>query len=74
MTETKKCPPLGGGSIDLARLLAADAKGKDLTEEVAAQKAATEERRAREAEAKAPKAPEPVKTETPAKAEKPAFD
>lgn len=35
MTKDRTCPPMGGGSIDLSAIHAADAKGADLTQAIA---------------------------------------
>lgn len=34
MTETRKCPPLGTGSVDFGALHAADARNEDLVEAI----------------------------------------
>lgn len=35
MTKDRTCPPMGGGSIDLSAIHAADAKGADLAQAIA---------------------------------------
>jgi hypothetical protein len=35
MTDTRKCPPLGMGSVDFGALHEADARGRDLNEALA---------------------------------------
>jgi hypothetical protein len=63
MTETRTMPPLGGGSVDLDALHAADAKGADLA-------AAIEQ--ARVAVPAAPPAPPPAPPAKPGKAALPS--
>lgn len=54
MTKDRTCPPMGGGSIDLSAIHAADAKGADLTEAVAAATTSNAPQRASDAPAAEP--------------------